>query len=283
MRIGLYLALAIWTVLLYIWTTHWYLCHMEPLLKPFLININKEFQNAGIPLLLDGGTLLGAMRDHGIITTEMDLDVAINEKDFERGMALKSTFLGKYGYHLYGPTDYIFQKAYHRLYAFEWEPYLNDFPCMRLYDDNKWWYADIYCYTRITRSEIWKGVRGLPPGYNDPKNADRKMLTVYPYSDIKAAVVWEDEVYPTQEINMWGEKFLVPGQAELMLETQYGETWRVPYGKGVRILYCNKFSWFLILVIAAGLWAYLAWKVYALLPKHLRYPTYNGKRGADNV
>ena len=40
------------------------------------------------------------------------------------------------------------------MYAFEWSPYLGGYPCIRVYDQNKWYYADVYCYYKVKRKVL---------------------------------------------------------------------------------------------------------------------------------
>jgi hypothetical protein len=91
---------------------------------------------------------------------------------FDRAMQLKDELYMQTGFHLYGVNEYIFAKAWHRAYTFTWEPYL-DVPCLRVYDENDWFYADIFCYSVVAEPDLamlQKEAKGghlrLPSNYN---------------------------------------------------------------------------------------------------------------------
>ena len=264
-----------------LWNSNESLCHMDQTLTPFLLNLNAFTRRHNITLFLEGGTLLGAVREKRILEHELDLDLAIYATDFEkfvflfewerwwccggarslsvseslfgclslclsvplsfflsllqlslppplplplppltslsvpgllpcsnvtpqhnlsqlfthtlfshlffpsppplsikRMMRLKEKLEQEYGYFLYGPKDYIFQKAYHRAYAMEWKPYLDDFPCVRIYDEDKWYYADVFCYHKIKWSDIdWKSGDKLAVTPEPPRDPNEVVYT----------------------------------------------------------------------------------------------------------
>ena len=67
----------------------------------FLPCIGGEFDvsagSAGISFALEGGTLLGAVREGKMLAFEFDNDISIKKEDFDKLKPLKAVFLQKYG------------------------------------------------------------------------------------------------------------------------------------------------------------------------------------------
>eukprot|EP00124_Ichthyophonus_hoferi_P005452 Ihof_evm2s794 gene=Ihof_evmTU2s794 len=182
-------------------------CDVTNDLKPLLLIVHDTFVYKGVEYFSDGGTTLGYVRNKGILPNEHDLDVVIGEQDYERLVMLKPYFEAQ-GLFLYVRGDYIFQKAWTRFcclytvpivslfpplyfelsvlpslpfcaeHSREWKPYLDDYPCGRLYDQHKWYYVDIYCYEEVKGSEL----------------ADK-----YPYFKDKIVVENPDDIYHCKE------------------------------------------------------------------------------------
>lgn len=68
--------------------------------KFMLVTMNKVFTGHGITMMPMFGTLLGAIREHGFIKNDGDIDVVIYAKDREKAFALREE-LAKYNINLY--------------------------------------------------------------------------------------------------------------------------------------------------------------------------------------
>ncbi len=149
-------------------------CNMEGKLVPVIQAFVDTMDRHKIDYFMDDGSLLGAWRDKGVISFDFDIDVSIFFNDYDKVHALKSYFKDTYGYTLYGQYDYIFTKAWQRIYALEWNPYIYPSPCMRIYDQNDWIYIDVYCNTLVTQKEMLEQTKWPPQGYDLAINAGKK-------------------------------------------------------------------------------------------------------------
>ena len=137
---------------------------------------SKLLSHPNFQVYIDDGTLLGFYRDGHVLDHEFDVDMSISMKSYEKVVALRSHFLEKYHFTLYTQYDYIFQKAWTLLYMLKWDPYLSGAPCVRIYDEDKWYYADIYCDQLVFKDAMLNMTTDPPRGYDDPANADKAYL-----------------------------------------------------------------------------------------------------------
>lgn len=142
-------------------------CDVTADLKPLLLHTHDTLAEYNIEHFADGGTLLGFVRNQGILPAEHDVDLAISEADYWRLVALKPVF-DRLGLTLYCRGEYILQKAVYRFW--DWSPYLDDHPCCRLYDKALWYYVDLYCCKEVNGSVL----RSDYPFFDD------KLLNVQP-------------------------------------------------------------------------------------------------------
>eukprot|EP00052_Salpingoeca_macrocollata_P023824 m.210851 g.210851 ORF g.210851 m.210851 type:complete len:312 (+) comp22120_c1_seq6:738-1673(+) len=233
-------------------------CDTEPVFRTMLLNLNRLLDVHGITMFLEAGALLGAVREGRLLKHELDLDVGIFAKDYARTLALKNDFKKEFGYHLYGKDDYCFPKAWHRAYALEWEPYLGDFPCMRLYDENKWFYTDIYCETSVLGEDIDEKHHSmvLPHDWHTTENRNRKLIYSGDYFNMGTAR-YESDVLPVGSLQMYGRRFAVPKNTEAVLEGYYGPNWRTPVFKGTRKIFCSGKSFPVLVVVVLALSLFL--------------------------
>ena len=75
-----------------------------------LKDIHNVFARYGITYWIDGGTLLGAVRNKGIIPWDDDLDICIDHKDVQNVLALEP-FFNAIGYEMYYPLRGVIKIA----------------------------------------------------------------------------------------------------------------------------------------------------------------------------
>eukprot|EP00053_Salpingoeca_punica_P018175 m.177235 g.177235 ORF g.177235 m.177235 type:complete len:290 (+) comp17376_c0_seq1:2012-2881(+) len=254
-------------VSVYVLRSRFALCDMSRDLAPLMTGINRVFARHNISLILEGGTLIGAARERAILSHELDIDLAIMHTDYDKAISLKEELTRETGYKLYGVDDYIFAKAWHRAYTFTWEPYL-DVPCLRVYDDHDWFYADIFCYTVVTEKHIPVLQKAAAHGHFRPPadvNAEAFVLpkdgrTLYLDSWlVPSYVLWDKDLLPLQEFPFYGQTFYVPHNYLQVLDQLYTSSWRNPQMKGVRKVFCNPTLHLLLCVIVLALSLRFAW------------------------
>eukprot|EP00048_Salpingoeca_helianthica_P006662 m.101302 g.101302 ORF g.101302 m.101302 type:complete len:290 (+) comp14088_c1_seq1:148-1017(+) len=253
-RLRLYLASA--AFLFVVWATYKTLfvgskCKMGDNLNPIITNILETFEKHGIQVYLDDGTLLGMYRDGKVMDFEFDADLSIQQADLDKVVALRKHFQDSYDYSLYTLGDYIFQKGWTMLYMLKWEPYLVDAPCVRIYDPDKWYYADVYCDVRVTKAEMLNLTTFPPAGYDDPKNAG-KMFLCDMEMGTRENCMFEDMIFPLKTIKGLGRDLPVPHDIEGVLTQVYGPDWRIPRPKGIKTIICNRTGWwasFLVVLV----------------------------------
>lgn len=209
-------------------------CDNSDKLLQLLKNIQTVFAEHDVPWLLEGGSLLGAVRDGSMIPHEFDNDINIWKGDLDRVLALHDEFASRFGYTLYAADDYIFVKALLNIYYFEWNPHLT-LVCARIYDKNLWLYTDIYCDQIIQPSELNEVLEKIdrPPPAKDIKYA-------WTGGDDMGALRRYSDVYPSKMLQFADVIMPVPKNPEAVLLRQYGETWRSPQPKGVKVFFCSR-------------------------------------------
>ena len=86
-------------------------CDRRGTLWPMLLAFRGIMADHNLEWVLEGGSLLGAFREHDVLKFEFDLDVTIFERDLQQFVALKAELLHTHGFHLVGKRDYNLKKA----------------------------------------------------------------------------------------------------------------------------------------------------------------------------
>ena len=86
---------------------------IKPLLLDILLHIDSFCKKHGIRYYLSGGTALGAVRHHGFIPWDDDIDIMMFRDDYERFLTLyKDSDQGEYTLHSFGDNKrYLFPYA----------------------------------------------------------------------------------------------------------------------------------------------------------------------------
>lgn len=228
-------------------------CNMGDNLRPIVVNVLDTFEKHKIQVYLDDGTLLGFYRDGKVMDYEFDVDLSIQKPQLEAVIALREEFKEKFGYSLYSQTDFIWQKGWTMLYTFTWQPYLGEAPCARIYDVDKWYYADIYCDERVSRDEMLNITKFPPVGWDDPKNAD-KMYLCEMELEAKECCMPEDLIFPLKTLRGLDRDLPVPNDIPGVLSQVYGpDGWQTPRAKGIKSIICNRTGWWLSVLLCLGL------------------------------
>jgi hypothetical protein len=217
------------------WLTYYFfimlpkVCSMRNYLWPLLDRFEATLLEADIECNVAYGTLLGLIRDENILNHDFDIDYDV--RDPLALYALKALFLQKFNYRLYNETDWIFQKGWTMLYQGSWDAYLTTGPCLRLYDETRWYYIDIYCDRVVT----WANTTFF---CNNEK--DRGQCRPL------------DWVLPVNRIHRNGRLVSLPSQPMKILDQMYGPRWRYSVEpKGVKKVLCSKWGPFLCYFLSA--------------------------------
>jgi len=169
-----------------------------------LTNVTKVLNDSNYKYWLDGGTLLGAVRDNALIPWDHDLDIAIQYESDERLDELIRLLKKKY---------YVRAITFSKKESI-WN--LGKYRCIKTYEkkmlsrsrDGLW--LDIFVFYRQT----------LSPSNNE---------MVYKYG------VWGQNAYYSHDlldqlstITFYNNTFSVPGKVEKYLESKYGTSWKKP-------------------------------------------------------
>ena len=157
--------------------------------------INEVFDEYGCLYFFDMGTLLGAIRDHGFIGHDLDIDVAVQlTDDFSRDGF--SSFLSKKGFSL--KYRYVIDEDVVE------ESYIVE--CVK-FDINYYYRKENYdaCYLFFRYS-------------------DRE----YPKETFDVVELRCDHILATKKIDFMGLQIPVPQDPEHYLEQRYGSNWRIP-------------------------------------------------------
>jgi hypothetical protein len=79
-------AVAVLAFLITVWMlrSRYALCDMGKELAPLMLGITQVFAQHNISVILEGGTLIGAIREKEILSHELDIDLAIMDEDYSR-------------------------------------------------------------------------------------------------------------------------------------------------------------------------------------------------------
>ena len=171
----------------------------------FLFDVKKIIESLSQSYWIEGGTLLGAVRDKRLIPWDHDIDLGmINKSDSEIKKLIKK----------------LRKKFYVSVKTFEdtegnWK--LGSFRVIKVYPKKNIFFKDKLCL------DIFIYYLGKIP------NVDEK---VYKY------VVWGKNAFhkriffdTLEEIDFYGKKISVPSDYEKFLEVKYGPTWKTPNKK----------------------------------------------------
>lgn len=222
-------------------------CGGEERLRKLLFDTVLVFDRFGVVYWLDYGTLLGAVREKGIIGWEYDVDVGMPEEWCEKASTqnVRDAFSGM-GYTLYNRSDYIPQKV-----KLTWDDqskslgyssgYMSTV-CLRVYDRELAYFVDVYWFQRVTKEAVKaapSGTFNLPIGYS----ADKDLLCNAEGLDksefFPGGCREVDTMLPPTSIKMDGVILSVPAKPEKSVEDCYGPNWRVPTAKGINALVCQ--------------------------------------------
>lgn len=231
-------------------------CDMGTNLKDMMVFTTRTLTKHRIAYWLDYGSLLGAVRDHGIIPWEFDVDIGIQEEECDEVLRLRPAFK-EGGYLVYGRGEHIPQKA-----KWGYNGYIRT-PCVRVYDPDSDYYVDVYWYKRLTPQEVANITAGGPSPI--PKGAklsppDGMPRFIYPPSDWDPldtrdgnSLLCNDEgftgeypggcrkettMFPLRTINLFGQDMTVPNDSDEVCKLMYGPGWRTPLPKGYKALVC---------------------------------------------
>ena len=196
---------------------------------------------------LDFGTLLGAVREKGIIGWEYDVDVGMPEEMCERAStpAVREAF-SSMGYTLYNRSDYIPQKVKltwdDQTKSLGWSSGYMSTVCLRVYDRELTYFVDVYWYQKVTKEEAKAAPAGslnLPRGYAFKKDLVCNNEGLDKAEFFPGGCRELDTVLPPASLTMYGTKLSIPAQPESNLDLCYGPNWRVPTAKGLNAVLCQ--------------------------------------------
>jgi len=217
----------------------------EPYLLPLLFNLQQEFDAAeGLRWALEGGTLLGAIRDGGIIGHEFDLDFTIMQADLPKLSKLKPLFREKYGYTLLECGDRSMIKGVNKfLSTFTWDPYIGwnpnvdkkddpCFPCARIYDAANYFSADVFCDYEVYPADL--DAMLVKTRAKRPIDVADKYFCNGNSDGIACRAI--QHVLPPKDLVVRGRTMKVPAEPEKILRQGYGDRWRKKIPNGIKKL-----------------------------------------------
>ena len=252
LRKKIYLALAIFAVIIALYMRHDFCHNQKYRLQDLFFKTQGALDKTGEPWFIDYGTLLGAVRDQGLLEHEYDLDIGLIGEDTCERIYAKKHFFEEAGLTLYNRHDYIRSKNTlkydtHKK-SFYWSDAYIHAPCMRAYHSTGY-FADIYAYTEYSADQVRHRV-------NVEKN-----YTILPHEDIDGnpydvntttyslmcnahGLLEEDKegggcqikntILPTGTMELLGKTVAIPHSPKTHLQEIYTKTWVTPTTKGIR-------------------------------------------------
>eukprot|EP00937_MAST-01D_sp_MAST-1D-sp2_P000303 g303.t1 len=240
--------MALVLALLFVVYQHESKCNMGPLLGELLLHTANTFERHDVEYWLDYGTLLGVMRDGGIIPWEFDNDVGMMENMCERASTpeVRADFAAL-GYTLYNRSDHIAVKE-----QLTWDhqekrlgysnPYITT-PCLRVYDRALHHFVDVYFYNRISKETARAapaGTYNLPPRYAFERDLVCNIEGTDPKEFYPGGCRDVGLMFPLKQAPALGRTFPVPAGAVQIVRDAYPSSDAMAVGqpKGYKRLLC---------------------------------------------
>ena len=170
------------------------------LLKAMLFRIHNEFEKTNIQYFLEGGSLLGCMREKDMIPTDDDIDIGIFEKDVYK---IKQSLLKIHG------TEIELAKK-HYIIKFQ-----DDSKIMKLYIENLW--------CENTKSGLIFGTPTIDFFVYRKAGENIKLENRGLRLQIKNCIYKKEEMFPLK-LRKFGEiEVLTPNNPISFLKRYYGE------------------------------------------------------------
>lgn len=222
-------------------------------LAPLLLYTASTFAANQIPFFLDYGTLLGAVREGGIIDFDFDIDLGLMESECKRVSELRHLFKQEKGYHVYDQHDYI---AVKENLVLGYDGYLHS-PCIRIYDAEQLYYIDVYWYRHVTPIQVME-MREKKQHINTEWTPDQEQRVqdslisstgTGTSTSEEFDLVCNDDAYetltpggcrpyagtfPLATIPFLEASLPVPASPSAHLNAIYGTGWMIPQGKGYK-------------------------------------------------
>ena len=218
-----------------------------------LQDIDRVCRKHNIRYWIDYGTLLGALRHKGFVPWDDDIDISMPWEDFLRFQEVAATELEHSIPHF---NAGMWGMVYHKDFSQVWNPAFSDliitvdiFPFHYL--DESWSREEAADYIRRIGEE--KEVRRLAIGKEEGISAknwetlepefaakEDKLISKEPSSRLFMSLRWHwqflpvfppriarvEDIFPLQEIEFEGSKFMCPAHPELWMCCVYGAWWR---------------------------------------------------------
>lgn len=234
-------------------------CAMSANLKDLFVHTTSFLHNNHLEYFLDFGSLLGAIRDDGLIPWEFDIDIGVQSDDCSRIVDMSTQLNAQYKYHIYDQLTWIPQK-YNPVLGFS--GYITS-PCARIYDENDQYYVDIYWYKKYSAHELLSGTaqhirpngdilhpqipQSVPDEYYNTLTDNSEAVWCNDdghTGDDKGGCRPDSWIYPLQSIRISIDPLTqvdvsVPAKSDRVLSAMYEDTWMIPRAKGYKFLVCG--------------------------------------------
>jgi hypothetical protein len=259
-------------LLVFLAISHFNKCDMSKNLLPLMKYTLLQFNAKHIPVWLEDGTLLAAIRDNQLLSWEFDIDLSVNEEYCDSILNLRKQFKRERNYNIFGRQEFIPEKQNLLL---GYSGYLSK-PCARIYDENMQYYVDVDWHIRIPAAKVEKHPTKLylPQGYH-PESGDSLICNFDGFDSQEAGGCRvESAMFPLRSLSFYGIPVQVPQKPELVLEMLYGTDWRVPKTKGYKFV-CRVLPTTTILnliflisfLVAAVVLGQFRFSLYTIIPK----------------